>query len=212
MEEKRKYLEDPCRVSSLPYWKTNCVSVPETMRILHHDDFHKALLAEYSDEPYFRLKHDLRQVEAAVIPEGFALCKASPVVLAEHINSCYGGACMSVDTLRGYMDRAVYCEALWIAVKETDSGKIVASGIAELDREIGEGALEWIQVSEGYRRRGLGSYVVKALLWRMKGMANFVTVSGRLGHPEEPEKLYQKCGFTGNDIWHVLRKLQEETP
>ena len=32
--------------------------------------------------------------------------------------------------------------------------------LPELDREIGEGILEWIQVSGDYRRRGLGSYLV----------------------------------------------------
>ena len=36
--EKETYLADPCRVSSLPFWKTNSVTVPEGMLILREDD------------------------------------------------------------------------------------------------------------------------------------------------------------------------------
>ena len=83
---------------------------------------------------------------------------------------------------------------------------IVATGIAELDPECNEGVLEWIQVSENYRRCGLGSYIVIELLWRMKDIAQFVTVSGQCNNPTNPESLYRKCGFTGNDVWHILRR------
>ena len=82
----------------------------------------------------------------------------------------------------------------------------MATGIAELDREIGEGVLEWIQVSKSHRGCGLGSYIVSQLLWRMKDKARFVTVSGQCYNPTNPEGLYRKCGFTGNDVWHILRK------
>ena len=71
----------------------------------------------------------------------------------------------------------------------------MATGIAELDREIGEGVLEWIQVSKDYRRRGLGSYLVLELLWRMRKAARFVTVSGECENADNPEGLYRKCGF-----------------
>lgn len=88
--------------------------------------------------------------------------------------------------------------------KQTD--EVVATGIAELDKEVGEGVLEWIQVSEQYRGYGLGKYVVLELLWRMKENATFATVSGQCNNPTNPEALYRKCGFTGSDVWHVLRK------
>ncbi len=95
---------------------------------------------------------------------------------------------------------------LWLAVQEDKSGVIVASGIAELDVQMGEGALEWIQVSPGYRRQGLGRYVVCELLKRMQGKAAFATVSGKLNHPDRPEALYRACGFAGSDVWHVLTR------
>ena len=86
------------------------------------------------------------------------------------------------------------------------TGELAATGIAELDREIGEGILEWIQVSEDCRGRGLGRYLVSELLWRMRGRALFATVSGQCNNPSQPERLYRGCGFTGDDVWHVLRK------
>ena len=76
----------------------------------------------------------------------------------------------------------------------------------ELDKETGEGILEWIQVSQAYRGRGLGCYLVSELLWRMRDAADFATVSGQCGNPSNPERLYCACGFTGTDVWHILRK------
>ena len=207
MEKKAQYIENPCRASSIPYWKTVSISVPENMKILHQDDFRIQLLTEYVDEPYFRLKHNLSDVKPVVIPDRFVMCKPSLADFAEHINSCYGGICVTAEELHSYTERAVYCAELWIAIKDKVTGRIVATGIAERDREIGEGVLEWIQVSEEYRSRGWGCCIVKELLWRMKDMAKFVTVSGQCNNPSNPEKLYRKCGFTGNDIWHVMRRI-----
>ena len=38
------------------------------------------------------------------------------------------------------------------------------------------------------------------------GTARFATVSGRVDSESHPEALYRKCGFEGQDIWHVLRE------
>ena len=40
----------------------------------------------------------------------------------------------------------------------------------------------------------------------MKEKADFVTVSGECDNPTNPETLYRKCGFNGNDIWYVFRE------
>ena len=209
MENKSQYLENPCRASSIPYWKAISVSVPENMRILHNEDFGAALLEQFTDEPYFRLKHDLQNINPAVIPDGFELCTATLADFADHINSCYGGACVTEDELRSYTARKVYCPELWIVIRNIKTGTIAATGIAELDQEICEGILEWIQVSEEYRRCNLGRCIVNELLWRMKDMAKFATVSGQCNNPWKPEKLYRKCGFAGNDIWHVLKRIRD---
>ena len=48
--------------------------------------------------------------------------------------------------------------------------------------------------------------IVKELLWRGREYAKFATVSGKVENETKPEALYRKCGFTGNDVWHILHK------
>ncbi len=205
---KEQYLVNPCRASSIPYWKAKAMSVPKEIKIIHNDDFSEAEYQQYSDEPYFRLIHSLQELSAPLIPEGFLLCDGTLMDYADHINKCYDNIGISELELRSYTTRQVYSVKLWLAVKDEHNEEIVASGIAELDREIGEGILEWIQVSKDYRGCGLGSYIVSELLWRMKGIAKFATLSGQCNNPTNPEGLYRKCGFTGNDVWHILRKRE----
>lgn len=85
--------------------------------------------------------------------------------------------------------------------------KIAATGIAEFDNQVYEGILEWIQVSPTYRGLGLGTYTVTELLKRISEKAKFATVSGQVDNVYKPENLYRKCGFKGNDVWHILRPL-----
>lgn len=207
MLTKEQYIADPCRASSVPYWKAKDLTIPEGMLVLHQDELDGIDLGSYEDETYFRLRHDLRDLPAPRLPDGFSLCRPTLGEYAAHIALCYGGPCVSEAELRSYTTRPVYREELWLAVREDRTGAIAASGIAELDREAGEGALEWIQVAEPYRRRGLGRYVVTELLRRMKGLARFATVSGQCGNRSNPEALYRACGFTGADVWHILRKV-----
>lgn len=201
-----EYRAAPCRAASLPYWKAAQIRVPEGMEIIHGNDFDPSLLERYEDEVYFRLKHDLDGLTPSSLPGGFVVSNCSDAELADHINGCYGDIGVTAGELAGYRDRRVYCQPLWLVVRDAGSRELVASGIGELDRETGEGVLEWIQVSEAHRGRGLGTFLVRELLWRMRGMAEFATVSGRVDNPTNPEGLYRRCGFTGADRWHILRK------
>lgn len=203
---KNEYLICPCKVSSIPYWKATSITVPDGMCIVHQDNFNIIEYQHYIDEPYFRLIHSLQDLSIQVLPQGYSLCNATLKDFSEHINSCYNGIGVTEADLRDYTARPVYDSALWFAIKDNQTDEVVATGIAELDKEIGEGVLEWIQVSEQHRGYGLGKYVVSELLWRMKERATFVTVSGQCNNPTNPEALYRKCGFTGSDVWHVLRK------
>ncbi|MCM1189868.1 MAG: GNAT family N-acetyltransferase [bacterium] len=205
---KQQYLSDPCGVSSLPYWKAVRTDIPENMLIQHDRDFCDKILTDYTDEPYFRLYHDLQMLRAASLPDGFRLCEAAPAEYAAHINQCYDGVSITEAEIKSYFQHSVYWAALWIAVQECKSKKIVATGIAELDEQAGEGILEWIQVSPAYRGLRLGTYVVAKLLTRIAQKAQFATVSGQVNNPFKPESLYRKCGFQGNDIWHILKKKQ----
>lgn len=204
----KEYLQNPCRESSIPYWKTKLISIPDGMTILHQSDFDfKANeYTQFVDEPYFRLRNDLKGLLTPQLPQGYSLCDAALSDYVQHINQCYDSINIGEAELQNYTTRSVFVSSLWLAVRDNETGDIVATGIGELDRECGEGILEWIQVSENHRGCGLGGYIVTELLWRMKDIAQFVTVSGQCNNPTNPEGLYRKCGFTGNDVWHILRK------
>ena len=206
MITREQYLSDPCKAVSIPYWKAKTITVPDSMKILHQDEYDSAEYQNYIDEPYFRLIHDLKGLSKPMLPQGYSFCAALLSEYAAHISSCYDDIGVTEAELRSYTTRPVYDTALWLAVKDNHTGTIVATGIAELDREIGEGVLEWIQVSKSYRRKGLGRYIVSELLWQLKDKADFVTVSGQCNNPSNPAELYRRCGFTGNDMWHILRK------
>ena len=201
---KKEYLLNPCRYASVPYWKAKSLTIPDSIKILHQDDYNEAENRQYMDEPYFRLSHNLQGLSAPVLPQGYSLCEAALRDFAAHINSCYDNIGISETELHNYTQRDVYDASLWVAVKCELTGSIAATGIAELDYEIGEGVLEWIQVSASHRGQGLGRYLVSELLWRMKDKAGFVTVSGQCNNPANPEKLYRECGFSGCGVWHIL--------
>lgn len=209
MKEKRKpiskeeYIADPCGTSSLAFWKAESFDSPAGLKIYREDEF-SAKKCLGRDEPYFKLMHTLSSVPHAALSDEFELTGADAEELTEHINGCYDEECVSVDELRDYAGRKVFDPSLWIAVRDRKTGKIVASGIAELDSRIGEGSLEWIQVSPDYRRKGLGCFVVCELLNRLSAKAGFVTVSGRVNNSTGPLSLYQSCGFTHPVIWHIV--------
>ena len=209
MITKAQYLADPCKAASIPYWKAVSISVPDGMKILHGDEYDPAAFPRHRDEPYFRLIHDLKNLTQPTLPQGYTLCDARLSDYAAHIIRCYERIRVTEEELHAYTLRPVYDASLWIAIKDSRTGEIAATGIAELDQEIRECALEWIQISPAHRRKGLGSYIVGELLWRMKQKADFATVSGQCNSLTNPEALYRKCGFTGHDVWHILRKLPD---
>ncbi len=201
MIRKEDYFADPCGASSLPYWKTESIAVPDHIQIVK--DASLLPLCE-KDEPYFKLMHDLKTVKETRLPAGYMIAQLSAAEFAHHIRSCYTNESVTTEELLSYQTRSVYRPELWVAVKSASGGTVVASGIAELDSRIGEGVLEWIQVSPDHRRRGLGTFVVCELLKRMKGPASFATVSGRVNNESNPYALYTACGFANPVIWHVM--------
>jgi GNAT superfamily N-acetyltransferase len=197
------YLIDPCGASSLPYWKTQSVTIPRNVRIVR-DDMFDISQCKGRDEPYFKLLHDLETVKEPVLPKGYELVQCEIEAFADQINACYLHVHLLPEDLLAYMKHPVYRPDLWLAVKDAKSDIIVATGIAELDAHIGEGILEWIQVLPAYRRKGLGSFVVCELLKRMRSQASFATVSGQMNNSSNPFALYESCGFSSPIIWHVI--------
>lgn len=203
------YKKDPCRASSLPFRKIGTTVIPPHLRIVREDEMIEAVDTG-TDDPYFKMVHRLKTVPDAALLDGFVLTSADPEELAAHVRECYAAERITADELRAYTHTPVYDADLWIAVRDRATGRIAASGIGELDTRIGEGVLDWIQVSPEYRRKGLGTFIVCELLRRMRGKAAFVTVSGRINNPTKPMALYQACGFTDPVIWHVLSIQSED--
>ena len=175
------------------------------MKIIHERDINAALFHDYSDEPYFRLYHDLKNVKSRTAPEiEIVSGEFSIYEFVRLINASYTDLSVTVEQMESSRQTPVYCPELWILMKKRKTGTIIAGGIADYDKEIGELILEWIQVLPQYRGRGYGQIIVNYLLSKMQGIARFATVSGKINNPCHPEALYRKCGFTGNDIWHIL--------
>ena len=85
----QNYMKNPCRVSSIPYWKTKTVSVPDGMLIIHDELYNDDYLNKYDDERYFRLQHNLINLYKPELPEGYSVICATSKQYADHINSCY---------------------------------------------------------------------------------------------------------------------------
>ena len=203
----QSYLNDPCGTSSIPYWKYKRIVVPENIKIVNERDISNSVFHEYTDEPYFRLYHDLKNIQQTTTRE-VEVVSAKPSIdeFVRLINASYSDLSVTAEQMESYQQTPAYCPDLWILLKEKGTGTILAGGIADYDKDVGELILEWIQVLPYYRRRGYGQLVVNNLLSKMQRVAKFATVSGKMNDPSNPEGLYRRCGFTGNDIWHILTK------
>lgn len=208
METIEAYKENPCGILSIPYWKNKHVCIPENMCIVHDTDYIEANYKDYHDEPYFRLHHALMGIQTITLDDiSIVTAKQDDIPLfVDVINQSYSDLSVTFEQLKGYTQTDVFCPELWIYAIDIATSCIVGCGIADFDEEVHEGILEWIQVIPAYRGKGIGQLIVNELLKRMAGIADFVTVSGKVNNPTSPEMLYRKCGFVGKDIWHILTK------
>lgn len=208
MEMIEAYKENPCGVLSIPYWKNKHITIPENMRIVHDNEYTKANYQDYHDEPYFRLYHSLVDIQTVTL-DGISIASAKPddiPVFVDVINQSYTDLSVTFEQLNGYTQTEVFCSELWVTAIDNTNSCVVGCGIADFDKELHEGIIEWIQVIPTYRGKKIGQLIVNELLNRMAGLAEFATVSGKVNNPMSPEMLYRKCGFIGNDIWHILTK------
>lgn len=200
------YKNNPCKVLSIPYWKAKSVSIPSNMKIVHESEFDKNLFCDYEDKRFFRLIHHLKdipqindmQIEFEVISSN----KSKET--ADLINRSYTHSEIHVtaDYVESWTSSKAYCSDLWIgAVK---NGKLIGSIICDFDAEVGEAVIEWLQVLPEYRHNGIATALVSKALAVMREFADFATVSGECDNITNPESVYRKCGFIGNDIWHIL--------
>lgn len=201
-----EYLQDPCGTLSIPYWKAKNICLPENMRIIHDRDFPNGGILNFLDQQYFRLYHDLHSIPHIKQPD-FSLITATRQdfdSIVSIINQCYADIHIDHQQLIDYTQTPVYCPDLWVLAVNKKEDLCVGAGIADYDPQTGELILEWIQVLPSYRNRKIGQAIVCELLQRKRSKAKFATVSGQVDNPFHPEILYRKCGFTGNDVWHIL--------
>ena len=199
------------------YWHNNLKLVPKMKHKIMDSGF--VLLNEkYLDdeiinsfkkkEKYFKL------VNYPVITYSYKLDSRYKIInvdvnkelnkVSEFINNCYDKINVSGKQVKKWTESRVFNNNLWLWVKDKNAKSEAGLIIADFDESISEVSLEWVQIDPDYRRNGLGEMIVKELLYRVKGFADFVTVSGQIDNKTKPEKLYRKCGFSGDDIWYVL--------
>ena len=198
---KEMYLNNPCGMLSIPYWKFKDMSIPNSIDILHQNEFH----SQYKDyQRYFRLIHHLKNINPITLQvQTLEITKD----LVSLMNICFKDEhiVLSLRDLYALQEHSTYRKDLWMGIEVKD--KLIGCAIAEYDLECREGSIEWICVLPEYQRRGYGSKLIFALLYKLKELgADFVTVSGRLDNGSQPEKLYRFCGFTGSDIWYICKK------
>lgn len=203
-----EYLNNPCGTLSVPYWKAKNIAIPPDMKILHDRDFSADILSEYTDEKYFRLYHNLKDIPEFATDDFEIITATQKDIksIVQIINNSYTDISVNKELIKGYMQTPVYNENLWIMVREKATGKHVGCGLADYDKEVKELILEWIQVLSEYRGKKIGQLIVTELLFRMKDFADFATVSGKVDNSTKPEALYRKFGFVGSDVWHILYK------
>ena len=200
--DKEEYLQDPCGMLSIPFWKAEMLAIPDSIRIIHC----RGWKGQYGDyQRYFRVKHDLKDLDPVTFDHDTISIDCQAVQLSEMINACYRHEHIAVteEDIRRWKTHKTFREELCVYIN-ADHGVMAASGIAEYDEDCREGIIEWVQVLPEYRNNGLGKRIVTVLLNRLKDAgADFATVSGNLDNPSNPLELYRKCGFTGDDVWYI---------
>ena len=204
---KQQYLRNPCGTLATAYWKEKAFAKPPGIKIMHEKN--GTTHAENKGTKYFRLIHRMAEYPKAIMPSGYTFqhvnLPSEAALVADIINRCYEGYAQTSESVLKWMAYPVFLASLWVYVWDREKNAPAALGIADFDASINEGSLEWIQVLPAYRGKGLGKAIVLELLDRLHGMANFVTVSGEVDNASNPEALYRKCGFTGDDIWVVTK-------
>jgi ribosomal protein S18 acetylase RimI-like enzyme len=202
---KQRYIENPCGTLSTAYWKEDFFTKPNGIKIVHERSDNVAEIGTR----YFRLVHYPQKEYATVLPNGFvyrnAVLPNECAMVADFINHCYAGSQISDNEVERWFNFPVFDENLWVWICNETTDEPIALGIADYDAEISEGSLEWIQVLSDKQGMGFGLAIVNELLSRLKARVQFVTVSGEVDNPANPERLYRKCGFAGSDIWIVSR-------
>ncbi|MBU5311183.1 GNAT family N-acetyltransferase [Tissierella carlieri] len=199
------------------FWNTNKNYIDEqdlgqfNMILVHQSQFNDNIKEQFPNKKsYFKLLHNNKDIIDINIPENYYIrevdINTEIQMVSDLICNCYDDIKPNVDEVLKWTKHPVFHNNLWIWIIEKKIEKPVALGIAELDMNIKEGALEWIQVLPSYHGNKLGKVLVIELLKRLEPYADFTIVSGEVDNITNPERLYRSCGFVGDDTWHIMRR------
>lgn len=202
-----EYLSDPCGKSPLPYYKYKRFKPGLTLRVYHERDYS----GQGKSQAFFRCIHNLKNIGSYALKDGYSLSVMAMDTLEEKealsafVSKCYRQERLPVHQIQGMVESDHYEPSVWLKIQDAEN-KIVATAVSEKDTQAREGCLEWIQVLPSHQGLGLGKVLVVASLLAFEGSVDFVTVSGRLDNMTNPHRLYKKCGFTGQDVWHFVEE------
>lgn len=191
------HILSPKQLAQVPFVLTHAASLP----VFNNREFSHRV-------PFFRILHR-GSPKIYKLPQDFMLKNVQPEseidAVAAFVRICYKNININSKIVRSWLNHPVYDPNLWVWILNEKTGQPAGLGIAELDKKIPEASLEWIQIHPNYQQRGLGSALVSELLRRVSDKVEFTTVSGKIDSPNYPEKLYRQCGFTGSDVWWLLK-------
>lgn len=200
----------------LVYWTRDRHCAPNLngveFALLHDDYLAYTNTDSFANQRYFRLTCDVQPLPSN-LPSGFQFAPVNVHSecddVVAFINACYESIRVDADTVTQWTHTSVYAPDLWFWIIDNSISEPAALGIAAQDRSIGELSLEWIQVIPTHRGQGLGKALVIELLHRGLAQASFATVAGEVAASTNPERFYRACGFTGDDVWSVLRRITD---
>ncbi len=174
--------------------------------LLHQDYLDPDTVAGFATRlSFFRLIHRHHDLPAAALPPGFRFAAAQPLqanAIADFIARCGDDAPATVEAIHDWGKSPAFYPDGWLWALAGD--RPAALGILEVDPNIGEASLEWLQVHPEHRGRGLGRALALELLRRAAARAAFTTVAGRVEDRDNPGGFYRRGGFAGADVWWLL--------
>jgi len=192
------------------------VSLPESLLLdlevllLHNTQITATVASRFGHrDDYFRAS--ARVARTMPSPDYIDFPNADPPCEADDISGfirdCYSNASRpTTEEVQSWAGRDVYAPETWVWAIDRRSGARLGLCIGEVDFRIPEASLEWVQVAPAHRGGGVGKALVHEVMARIGGAVGLVTVSGRADPDGRTLRFYRRCGFTGEDLWHVFRK------
>jgi len=181
--------------------------------LIHQDYIHAVPLEEfYNHQKFFRLQYQGTSVEEVDLPVGLQFTSVDfdneqeYQQAADLIAACYPKLNPGPSEINEWRNHPVFAPKLWFWIVDQRDKRPAALAIGELDPAVPEASLEWIQVHPDYQGIGLGGCLVSEMIRRVQDDVTLITVSGRIDEPDSPEEFYRRYGFTGDDVWWILRR------